>query len=100
VCSWSTDHRIVHALAVLPPVLVHGDVHAGNVLISPDSAVLIDWGQRSYRPRDARRRQLRTPRISQPPRLPEGVGRDHRHAPETDDSRHRLYLASVHVNVR
>jgi aminoglycoside phosphotransferase (APT) family kinase protein len=44
VRSWSTDHRMVDALAVLPSALVHGDVHAGNVLISPDSAVLIDWG--------------------------------------------------------
>ena len=44
VRGWSTDHRMADALAVLPPVLVHGDVHAGNVLISQDTAVLIDWG--------------------------------------------------------
>jgi hypothetical protein len=31
-------------LAELPPTLLHGDVHPGNVLVHDDHAVLIDWG--------------------------------------------------------
>lgn len=42
--GWAEDPRIARALATLPPTLVHGDVHAGNVLRSPAGAVLIDWG--------------------------------------------------------
>jgi len=32
------------ALAGLPVTLLHGDVHAGNVLVHADRAALIDWG--------------------------------------------------------
>ena len=31
-------------LAGLPPTLLHGDVHPGNVLVHADQATLIDWG--------------------------------------------------------
>jgi hypothetical protein len=31
-------------LAELPPTLLHGDVHPGNVLVDADRATLIDWG--------------------------------------------------------
>jgi hypothetical protein len=31
-------------LAELPPTLLHGDVHPGNVLLNADRATLIDWG--------------------------------------------------------
>ena len=31
-------------LAELPPTLLHGDVHPGNVLVHDGQAVLIDWG--------------------------------------------------------
>ncbi len=39
------------ALACLPPTLVHGDVHPGNILRAADgSAVLIDWGNARLAP--------------------------------------------------
>jgi hypothetical protein len=31
-------------LAGLPPTLVHGDVHPGNVIVAGEQATLIDWG--------------------------------------------------------
>jgi thiamine kinase-like enzyme len=31
-------------LAALPPVLLHGDVHPGNLLVDANRATLIDWG--------------------------------------------------------
>jgi hypothetical protein len=31
-------------LASLPPTLLHGDVHPGNVLVHSDQVTLIDWG--------------------------------------------------------
>jgi aminoglycoside phosphotransferase (APT) family kinase protein len=31
-------------LAELPPTLLHGDVHPGNVLVQAGQATLIDWG--------------------------------------------------------
>jgi aminoglycoside phosphotransferase (APT) family kinase protein len=31
-------------LASLPPTLLHGDVHPGNVLVQAGRATLIDWG--------------------------------------------------------
>lgn len=42
--AWVADTRIVQALTVLPGTLVHGDVHAGNVLVESERSVLIDWG--------------------------------------------------------
>jgi Phosphotransferase enzyme family len=35
---------VAATLADLPPTLLHGDVHPGNVLVHADQATLIDWG--------------------------------------------------------
>jgi hypothetical protein len=48
--AWSTDHRLLAALALLPRTLTHGDAHRGNVLLAPDGAVLIDWGNARVSP--------------------------------------------------
>lgn len=40
----AVDIRLARALDVLPRTLVHGDMHAGNVIVSPDGAAIIDWG--------------------------------------------------------
>jgi hypothetical protein len=48
--AWSTDARLRAALAVLPRTLTHGDAHRGNVLLDPDGAVLIDWGNARVAP--------------------------------------------------
>jgi hypothetical protein len=45
------DARMLGALPALPMTLVHADVHAGNVLVSDGSAVLIDWGNARVGPR-------------------------------------------------
>ncbi|MGH3179904.1 MAG: aminoglycoside phosphotransferase family protein [Streptosporangiaceae bacterium] len=43
--SRAAGHPAVSAvLAELPPTLLHGDVHPGNVLVDADRATLIDWG--------------------------------------------------------
>jgi Phosphotransferase enzyme family len=48
--AWSTDARVRAALALLPRTLTHGDAHRGNVLLDPDGAVLIDWGNARVAP--------------------------------------------------
>jgi Ser/Thr protein kinase RdoA (MazF antagonist) len=48
--AWSTDARLRAALALLPRTLTHGDAHRGNVLLAPDGAVLIDWGNARVAP--------------------------------------------------
>lgn len=48
--AWATDARLRAALAVLPRTLTHGDAHRGNVLLDPDGAVLIDWGNARVAP--------------------------------------------------
>ncbi|TQM43035.1 aminoglycoside phosphotransferase family protein [Pseudonocardia cypriaca] len=48
--AWSTDARLRAALALLPRTLTHGDAHRGNVLLDPDGAVLIDWGNARIAP--------------------------------------------------
>ncbi|MHA6617042.1 aminoglycoside phosphotransferase family protein [Pseudonocardia sp. DLS-67] len=48
--GWSTDARLRAALALLPRTLTHGDAHRGNVLLDPDGAVLIDWGNARVAP--------------------------------------------------
>ncbi len=48
--AWSTDHRLLAALALLPRTLTHGDAHRGNVLLDPAGAVLIDWGNARVAP--------------------------------------------------
>jgi aminoglycoside phosphotransferase (APT) family kinase protein len=48
--AWSTDARMRAALALLPRTLTHGDAHRGNVLLAPDGAVLIDWGNARVAP--------------------------------------------------
>jgi aminoglycoside phosphotransferase (APT) family kinase protein len=48
--AWSTDSRLREALALLPRTLTHGDAHRGNVLLPPDGAVLIDWGNARVAP--------------------------------------------------
>ncbi len=48
--AWSTDARLRTALALLPRTLTHGDAHHGNVLLAPDGAVLIDWGNARVAP--------------------------------------------------
>jgi len=43
--SRAASHPATTALlAGLPPTLLHGDVHPGNVLVHADQATLIDWG--------------------------------------------------------
>ncbi|NMI01381.1 aminoglycoside phosphotransferase family protein [Pseudonocardia acidicola] len=44
VTAWAEDPRLLAALAVLPRTVVHGDAHRGNVLLGPEGATLIDWG--------------------------------------------------------
>jgi aminoglycoside phosphotransferase (APT) family kinase protein len=51
--AWSVDARLRAALALLPHTLTHGDVHRGNVLLDPDGAVLIDWGNARVAPAGA-----------------------------------------------
>jgi phosphotransferase family enzyme len=48
--AWSTDSRLRAALALLPRTLTHGDAHRGNVLLDPEGAVLIDWGNARVAP--------------------------------------------------
>jgi hypothetical protein len=48
--QWSTDPRLEVALALLPRTLCHGDAHRGNVLLAPDGAVLVDWGNARVAP--------------------------------------------------
>ncbi len=48
--EWAGDERVLGALAVLPRTLVHGDAHRGNILRTPDGAVLIDWGNARVAP--------------------------------------------------
>jgi hypothetical protein len=48
--AWSSDARLRAALALLPRTLTHGDAHQGNVLLAPDGAVLIDWGNARVAP--------------------------------------------------
>jgi hypothetical protein len=50
LAAWSTDARLRTALALLPRTLTHGDAHRGNVLLAPDGAVLIDWGNARVAP--------------------------------------------------
>jgi serine/threonine protein kinase len=38
------DARLGEALRVLPRTLVHGDMHPGNVVVTPEGAAIIDWG--------------------------------------------------------
>ena len=42
--AWSSDERMLAALAVLPATLAHGDLHRGNILEGPGGSVIIDWG--------------------------------------------------------
>lgn len=48
--AWSTDDRLRAALALLPRTLTHGDAHRGNVLLTADRPVLIDWGNARVAP--------------------------------------------------
>jgi hypothetical protein len=50
VQAWADDPRMRAAAAVLPRTLVHGDVHRGNVLVTVEGAVLIDWGNAKVGP--------------------------------------------------
>ncbi|MDN5747812.1 MAG: aminoglycoside phosphotransferase family protein [Pseudonocardia sp.] len=50
VTAWREDPRIARALAVLPRTLAHGDPHRGNVVVGPDGAALIDWGNARVAP--------------------------------------------------
>ena len=50
LAAWSTDARLRTALALLPRTLTHGDAHRSNVLLAPDGAVLIDWGNARVAP--------------------------------------------------
>ena len=58
------DPALVGALALVPshspPRLCHGDLHPGNVIMSPDGPMLIDWFDvaqgRSARPTSPGRR--------------------------------------------
>jgi Ser/Thr protein kinase RdoA (MazF antagonist) len=50
LAAWSTDLRVRAALTLLPRTLTHGDAHRGNVLLAPDGAVLIDWGNARVAP--------------------------------------------------
>lgn len=38
------DDHIVRAGEMLPSTLLHGDMHPGNVIVGPDGATVIDWG--------------------------------------------------------
>jgi Ser/Thr protein kinase RdoA (MazF antagonist) len=50
VLAWRDDPRVTRALATMPRTLVHGDPHRGNVLVGPEGAVLIDWGNARVAP--------------------------------------------------
>jgi aminoglycoside phosphotransferase (APT) family kinase protein len=42
--EYAHDASLARALQVLPRTLVHGDVHANNVLVNGPYSMLIDWG--------------------------------------------------------
>ncbi|GEL19102.1 phosphotransferase [Pseudonocardia asaccharolytica] len=48
--AWAEDPRIRLALGVVPRTLIHGDAHRGNILVGPDGAVLVDWGNARVAP--------------------------------------------------
>lgn len=38
------DERILRALSELPPTLLHGDMHCGNIIVGQRAVTIIDWG--------------------------------------------------------
>ncbi len=42
--AMADDDRIAEVLDALPRSLLHGDVHAGNILVADGEGVLVDWG--------------------------------------------------------
>lgn len=46
--SCRTDEALAELLARVTPTLLHGDIHAGNVLTDGDRTHLIDWGSARF----------------------------------------------------
>lgn len=91
IAAWREDPLIARGLAVLPRTLVHGDPHRGNVVVGPDGAALVDWGDARVAPAGLDLAVLRAQGAS-----PSSAYEAHAGRPSEVESR----WAEVYVNVR